>query len=230
MEGVEYEVHPEFTHLRVGTDGSVWTILGEYDKSHCCWSVNGYWTELKQYTNHSGYKVVSTSPSQSLRACQVHRLVLEAFVGPCPEGEECCHAPDPDPANNNLWNLRWDTPENNAADKAVLGFPVSRWITPKVEDSAEVKAVKREWKWRLDGELVYLGGDLWADNPLTQEERERFGDSPKRLTNGYDLHPDLVRSPTFRKPLKNGRSLETYFNELRRQVKVKLQAKGRGLR
>lgn len=38
----------------------------------------------------------------------VHRLVLEAFVGPCPKGMECCHEDD-NYTNNRLGNLRWDT-------------------------------------------------------------------------------------------------------------------------
>lgn len=46
----------------------------------------------------------------------VHRAVLEAFVGPCPPGMECCHWDD-DPANNRLENLRWDTPSGNARDR-----------------------------------------------------------------------------------------------------------------
>lgn len=48
--------------------------------------------------------------------CQVHRLVLEAFVGPCPAGMQCAHN-DGDPANNRRDNLRWDTPKGNNADK-----------------------------------------------------------------------------------------------------------------
>lgn len=49
------------------------------------------------------------------------RLVLEAFVGPCPEGMEACHFPDRDPANNQLENLRWDTHQANMVDKATHG-------------------------------------------------------------------------------------------------------------
>lgn len=45
----------------------------------------------------------------------VHRLVLLAFVGPCPEGMEACHN-NGDPADNRLENLRWDTPRANSAD------------------------------------------------------------------------------------------------------------------
>jgi len=49
-----------------------------------------------------------------------YRLVLEAFVGKCPQGMECCHN-DGNPMNNNLSNLRWDTPKNNHADKVKHG-------------------------------------------------------------------------------------------------------------
>lgn len=46
----------------------------------------------------------------------IHRLVLEAFVGPCPEGMQCRHL-DGDPANNRLSNLKWGTPKENQADR-----------------------------------------------------------------------------------------------------------------
>jgi len=46
----------------------------------------------------------------------VHRLVLEAFVGPCPDGMQGCHEDDV-PSNNVLGNLRWDTQFGNMADK-----------------------------------------------------------------------------------------------------------------
>lgn len=46
----------------------------------------------------------------------VHRLVLEAFVGPCPEGMEACHN-NRDPSDNRAINLRWDTHKNNLEDR-----------------------------------------------------------------------------------------------------------------
>jgi hypothetical protein len=46
---------------------------------------------------------------------RVHRIVLLAFVGPCPHGMEGCHN-DGDPKNNHLSNLRWDTHISNVQD------------------------------------------------------------------------------------------------------------------
>jgi hypothetical protein len=51
----------------------------------------------------------------------VHRLVLEAFVGPCPEGMQARHYPDPDPTNNRLANLSWDTPSQDNYDRVEHG-------------------------------------------------------------------------------------------------------------
>ncbi len=49
------------------------------------------------------------------RTTPVHKLVLTAFVGPCPDGMECCHWDD-DYTNNHLSNLRWDTSTSNKHD------------------------------------------------------------------------------------------------------------------
>ena len=48
--------------------------------------------------------------------CYVHRLVLEAFVGPCPEGMEACHGAN-GYADNSLQNLNWGTKVQNMQDK-----------------------------------------------------------------------------------------------------------------
>jgi DNA-binding transcriptional regulator YiaG len=49
------------------------------------------------------------------RPVAVHILVLESFVGPRPSGLEGCHN-DGNPANNRLYNLRWDTHKSNQED------------------------------------------------------------------------------------------------------------------
>jgi hypothetical protein len=50
------------------------------------------------------------------RQWTVHRLVLEAFVGPCPDGHQCGHD-NGVPSDNRVANLAWVTPRVNTLDK-----------------------------------------------------------------------------------------------------------------
>ena len=85
-----------------------------------------------------------------------HRLVLDAFVGKCPDGMECCHN-DGNPFNNHLSNLRWDTPKNNHADKIKHG------TTNRGERCAKAK---------LTLEQV---NKIRADNRLQKEIAKEYG-------------------------------------------------------
>src|SRR5690242_11046966 len=67
---------------------------------------------LRTWPARKGYLMVRLGAG---RAYAVHRLVLSAFVGPCPDGMEGCHN-DGDTANARLTNLRWDTHAENQAD------------------------------------------------------------------------------------------------------------------
>lgn len=51
-----------------------------------------------------------------LEKAYLHRLICEAYHGPCPDGMECRHL-DGDRSNNKASNLSWGTKEENAADK-----------------------------------------------------------------------------------------------------------------
>lgn len=76
---------------------------------------------LKPSPTPTGYLNVSIRGNNRRGKAYVHQLVLEAFVGPCPEGMECCHFPDQNPRNNNIDNLRWDTHKNNAKEQRHVG-------------------------------------------------------------------------------------------------------------
>lgn len=71
---------------------------------------------LKLYRRDDEYIEVTLYNNGQPKNFLVHRLVLEMFVGPCPEGMECCHF-DGNKMNNHLSNLRWDTPLANTADQ-----------------------------------------------------------------------------------------------------------------
>lgn len=52
---------------------------------------------------------------EDVRNYKIHLLVLEAFVGPRPEGMQGLHN-DGDPNHNDAANLRWDTAAENMYD------------------------------------------------------------------------------------------------------------------
>lgn len=91
--------------------------------------VNGkryhYKGELKKLmTYKTGYVYVRLNRNNVGKGKLVHRLVLEAFVGPAPEGMECCHNDDKK-GNNHLSNLRWDTKSENQLDRVRNGIYVN---------------------------------------------------------------------------------------------------------
>lgn len=79
------------------------------------------WRPRKLYLNPKGYYCVSMPVDGRSSNRLVHRLVLEAFVGPRPDGMQGCHN-DGDSTNNHISNLRWDTPHANAMDQVAHGM------------------------------------------------------------------------------------------------------------
>jgi hypothetical protein len=65
---------------------------------------------------------------QSLAPIRIHRLVLAAFVGPCPDGMQTRHL-DGDRTNNALPNLRYGTAVENAQDQRRHGTRVGLSVT-----------------------------------------------------------------------------------------------------
>ncbi len=72
--------------------------------------------EIKPQKHSAGYLQVKMGP----RTYIVGPLVLEAFVGPRPEGQQCAHN-DGDRHHNALGNLRWATPASNSNDRRAHG-------------------------------------------------------------------------------------------------------------
>ena len=74
---------------------------------------------------------------------RVHRLVLELFVGPCPEGMECRHL-NGIPDDNRLKNLQWSTHQENCSDRRLHGTELSGEKATNVKlTAAEVRAMKQ---------------------------------------------------------------------------------------
>ena len=62
--------------------------------------------ELAKNPDKNGYLRARLARKGKQSIFFIHRLVLEAFVGECPEGMKTRHL-DGDPANNRLSNLKW---------------------------------------------------------------------------------------------------------------------------
>lgn len=77
-------------------------------------------TILRPRTIPSGHQTVSIYRDRKRKTAKVHRLVLEAFVGPAPEGMECCHN-NGIASDNRIENLRWDTTAANRRDSVKHG-------------------------------------------------------------------------------------------------------------
>lgn len=78
-------------------------------------------TLRKIHSDADGYQRVCLNRDGRGFQRYVHRLVLEAFVGPCPQGMEGCHQ-DGNKRNNVITNLRWDTHEANIIDLVRSGI------------------------------------------------------------------------------------------------------------
>ena len=113
---IEYRPIPGFPGYRVGNDGSVWTCRRKGGNDRGADRMTEVWRPMKLHL-HAGYLRVNLIRDGKNHSRAVQCLVLEAFVGPCPEGMEACHYPDPTRTNNRLENLRWDTHSENMRDK-----------------------------------------------------------------------------------------------------------------
>jgi len=99
------KIIPNFPTYRITKGGRVWSTKGNYE--------NGQWMKLQ--TSCSGYLYVKLRKCSKYYHCLIHRLVLETYVGPCPEGMQCRHL-NGNPQDNHLENLCWGTPKENHAD------------------------------------------------------------------------------------------------------------------
>lgn len=77
---------------------------------------NFVWRDCIDGVAGDGYRAVRLTHNGRCVARYVHRLILEAFVCPCPPGMECRHL-DGNRTNNRLDNLAWGTPCQNTGDK-----------------------------------------------------------------------------------------------------------------
>lgn len=131
IPGVRILNIPNWDGYAVTDEGDIWTCLaarnpsvlrnGRYAKT---WHLRA-----KKKRTISGHLWVRLHAGDgSTLSTGVQRLVLEAFVGPCPRGMEARHL-DSNPANCRLSNLEWNTRKVNQCDRKANGT-----VTPRGKD------------------------------------------------------------------------------------------------
>ena len=116
---VEFGEIKGFDGYRVGSDGSVWSAWkrsGMQGLTGAHWVLSDEWHRLKPGFVKGYPRVCLYKQDGRKHYRRVHHLVLEAFVGPCPQGLECRHL-DGVRLNAAVGNLAWGTPVENARDK-----------------------------------------------------------------------------------------------------------------
>jgi len=94
----------------------------------------------------------------------VHRVVLEAFVGPCPEGMVCCHGPN-GVLDNSLGNLCWGTKSKNAGED-------------KRRDGTDNRGTKHAMVKLTENQVL----DILADQRTYQRIADSYGVSKPTIT------------------------------------------------
>lgn len=115
-----------FPAYRVTPDGQVWTC---WKRANTLGKGHGYivgdtYRLLRpnrlSRTEHMKVGIYKGGDDYYQYPKLIHVLVLEAFMGPCPEGMQCRHL-DGNPANNHVSNLVWGTPQENQLDRKLHG-------------------------------------------------------------------------------------------------------------
>jgi hypothetical protein len=84
---------------------------------------SGCWNKgkiLRLQLSENGYLRIELNKDKSHRTFPVHRLVSEAFIGPCPLGKQMDHI-DGNKLNNMVGNLEYVTPKENIRRATILG-------------------------------------------------------------------------------------------------------------
>lgn len=99
---------------------------------------------LKPRRHEKGYLYVSLRDTGGTsRQLAVHRVVLDAFVGPRPAGKQAAHW-NGDPSDNRIANLRWASSAENHADRKRHGrVPSGERNAASRLDTAAAKTIKK---------------------------------------------------------------------------------------
>lgn len=167
----EFRELEDYPGYFVGSDGSIWTYWLLNNRGWTVYIKMDNWRRLKEEVREDGYVCVVIR-----RRRYVHRLVVETFIGPCPKGMECRHL-DGIKSNNDVSNLCWGTPLENAQDSKIQG-----------------KAVGGARLGEINGSSV-----LTTDNVLSIRRLRTEGRKLKELSQLFGISTTHVKRIVYRK-------------------------------
>lgn len=114
LSSIEFRTIERLPGYRFGSDGSAWTCW-KRDEVGKPYTQSSNWKQLRLiFMKSNNYPYVNLKVDVGKkRMFHLHRLILEAFVGPCPLGMEARHFPDNNPKNCAISNLSWGTKSQN---------------------------------------------------------------------------------------------------------------------
>ena len=161
----DVEQIPNFPNYAITKDGKVWS------------NYSNKWLSPGKTTN--GYLFVCLCKNGQVKECRIHRLVLEAHTGRCPDGMEACHN-NGNRLDNRIENLRWDTRSNNRKDSIKHG---TASCIRCGEESNNHKLTERDVRM-----IIYM----WRTGELMQRE----------IAEIYSVYPSRISSIVNRKSWK----------------------------
>lgn len=192
---VKYALEPEFAgHYAVGDEGSVWSRKILFSKN-----LSDSWSQLALFTGKTGYLFISAPSPQTgkYRPWPVHRMVLEAWRGPKPEGMFGRHL-NGNRKDNRLENLAWGTHSENMLDRGRYGEFTFRGnghpqsvltdetvieLRRMVADGMTVRDAAQALKINIEAAYGAANGRSWSHLPgaipskrrkLTREQKEEI--------------------------------------------------------
>ena len=146
---------PTYLGYSVTEDGRVFTHRRRFGKGrgHGGGVIveDGFCKELHSYKGHGGYPYFSVAVNGKQRSLPLHRLLADAFIGPCPSGMEVRHL-DGCPEHNTKENITYGTVQENADDRVKNG----KHLFGSTHGTARLNEyeVRRIRELHMDGETI----------------------------------------------------------------------------
>lgn len=156
-----------FPNYYITKDGRVWSKKRP--------KVKGGWLKPSSNGSHLYFSLCNKGKIWHKYA---HRLVLETYIGPCPDGMECRHL-NGNPLDNRLENLCWGSCSDNHKDAVLHGTLLfgqgEKNISAKLTEK-EVRFIFTAYhnKTHKPGELAKLFG-INVDHVSRIARKERWG-------------------------------------------------------